>query len=256
VRGDWHRDERVKVTAVLPSEGCFVVAMHAHGAPFVQETGYCDGTSWQGDATHCRILCNAVRTIEACRLRVGLLKACGVDAEDGFAFAKTGGPIRQGGALARRYLSIYDEYPDKTPRDEARAPPTRRHQSPSFAGPWSRLPARTEVTMRYDRTADGHGVDEAEAGDFRETLAAIEAQGRQTLELVRALVALMMPKEGGREAPSLEDLLAQLIMQQREAIEVGQATREDLHGFARALPDAVAEALEGRADGARNGRSC
>ena len=110
--------------------------------------------------------------------------------------------------------------------------------------------------MGYEQTAGSGTADHVGAGDIRETLAAIEAQGRQTLDLVRALVALMMPKEGGREGPSLEDLVAQLIMQQREAIKVGRATREDLHGFARSLPDAVAEAVEGRSSSARNGRSC
>ena len=110
--------------------------------------------------------------------------------------------------------------------------------------------------MGYERTAGVGTADQAEDQGVRGQLDAIEAQGRQTLDLVRALVALMMPKEGGREGPSLEDLVAQLIMQQREAIKVGRATREDLHGFARSLPDAVAEAVEGRSSSARNGRSC
>ncbi len=94
---------------------------------------------------------------------------------------------------------------------------------------------------------------ETETRNVQEALAAIEAQGRQTLALVKALVTLLIPKEGGREGPTLEDLLAQLIAQQREAIQIGRATHGELQRLARTLPDAVAEAVDGRNGATRNG---
>lgn len=105
---------------------------------------------------------------------------------------------------------------------------------------------------RAERVVAG---DEVETGNVQEALAAIEAQGRQTLELVKALVTLLMPKEGGREGPALEDLLAQLIAQQREVIQIGRDTHAELQGFARTLPDAVAEAVEERLSAGRSTRS-
>ena len=50
-------------------------------------------------------------------------------------------------------------------------------------------------------------------GEDRETLAIIRDQTRQTLELVRALIELLLAKEGGREGPTLEELLAVVIAQ-------------------------------------------
>ncbi len=101
--------------------------MRPGGSPYVTETGYYDGTWRQVDATDCRILCNALRTIEAFWLKVRLLKACGVDPEDGFALEKLEEAIRQGGALAQRYLRIYDEYRDKTLPGDGGTPSARRH---------------------------------------------------------------------------------------------------------------------------------
>ena len=67
------------------------------------------------------------RTIEAFWQKVQLLKSCGVDPEDGFALEKFEELIRQGGALAQRYLRIYDDYRDKTPPGDGGTPPVRRH---------------------------------------------------------------------------------------------------------------------------------
>lgn len=50
-----------------------------------------------------------------------------------------------------------------------------------------------------------------EPDDIRETLVAIQEQGRRTQELVRALVGLLQPKEGGRDGPSLEELVAAMV---------------------------------------------
>ena len=82
----------------------------------------------------------------------------------------------------------------------------------------------------------------------REALTRIEEQGRQTLELVKALIGLLMPKEGVREGPSLEDLLSALIMQQREAITIAKANQESLGHLGDTLPLAVAEAVAEQID--------
>jgi hypothetical protein len=75
-------------------------------------------------------------------------------------------------------------------------------------------------------------------------LTEIEEQGRQTLELLRRMLALLLPQEGGREGPSLEQLLAQLIAQQRETISIARATQADLNRMQETLPGAVASAVE------------
>ena len=76
-------------------------------------------------------------------------------------------------------------------------------------------------------------------------LAAIHEQGRQTLELVGTIVSLLMPKEGGREGPTLEELLAKLLSQQQQIITIGKATQADVDRLGKTLPDAVAEVIDG-----------
>ena len=84
------------------------------------------------------------------------------------------------------------------------------------------------------------------AHNTHDLLAAIHEQGRQTLELVGTIVSLLMPKEGGREGPTLEELLAKLLsQQQQQIIMIGKATQADLHRLGKTLPDAVAEAIDG-----------
>jgi hypothetical protein len=77
------------------------------------------------------------------------------------------------------------------------------------------------------------------AHNTHDLLAAIYEQGRQTLELVGTIVSLLMPKEGGREGPTLEELLAKLLSQQQ------QATQADVDRLGKTLPDAVAEVIDG-----------
>ena len=85
--------------------------------------------------------------------------------------------------------------------------------------------------------------DEPEA--THEILAAILEQGRQTLELVKALVSLLAPK-GEQEGPTLEDLLAKIMTQQGQLITIGKMTQADLDRFGKALPEAVVDAIEER----------
>jgi len=62
---------------------------------------------------------------------------------------------------------------------------------------------------------------------------------------VGTIVSLLMPKEGGREGPTLEELLANLLSQQQQIIMIGKATQADVDRLGKALPDAVAEAVDG-----------
>jgi hypothetical protein len=83
------------------------------------------------------------------------------------------------------------------------------------------------------------------AHNNHDLLAAIHEQGRQTLELVGTIVSLLMPKEGGREGPTLEELLAKLLSQQQQIIMIGKATQADVDRLGKTLPDAVAEVIDG-----------
>ncbi len=60
-------------------------------------------------------------------------------------------------------------------------------------------------------------ADGAGEGGRDDDLTVIREQTRESLELLRSLVALMLPK-GEKEGPSLEDLIAALVAQQREMI--------------------------------------
>ena len=96
--------------------------------------------------------------------------------------------------------------------------------------------------MGHDRVT----IPDEDQESTREMLAAIHEQGRQTYELVRALIALLTPAEGGREGPTLEELLAKIMAQQKEIIDIGKQTQTDLDALGAGLPDAVVDALEGR----------
>jgi hypothetical protein len=76
-------------------------------------------------------------------------------------------------------------------------------------------------------------------------LAAILEQGRQTLDLVKALIGLLAPK-ADREGPTLEELLAKIMAQQTQIITLGKMTQTDLNRLGKTLPEAVAEAMDER----------
>jgi hypothetical protein len=86
---------------------------------------------------------------------------------------------------------------------------------------------------------------EDEAGTTHEILTAILDQGRQTLELLKALIGLLTPK-GEREGPTLEELLVKIMAQQSHIITLGAMTQADLDRLGKTLPEAVAEAIEER----------
>ena len=78
-----------------------------------------------------------------------------------------------------------------------------------------------------------------------EILAAILEQGRQTLELVKALVGLLTPK-AERDGPTLEELLAKIMAQQSQLITIGKMTQADVDRLGKSLPEAVVDAMEER----------
>jgi hypothetical protein len=84
-----------------------------------------------------------------------------------------------------------------------------------------------------------------EPGTTHEILAAILDQGRQTLELVKALVGLLTTK-GERDGPTLEELLAKIIAQQTQIITIGKMTQGDLDRLGKTLPEAVVDAMDER----------
>ena len=83
-----------------------------------------------------------------------------------------------------------------------------------------------------DHETKGRFETEAQGPD-RETLVIIRDQTRQTLELVKALVELLLSKEGGREGPTLEDLLAVLIAQQRDIVTVVRHLQTEVMAIAQ-----------------------
>jgi len=63
-----------------------------------------------------------------------------------------------------------------------------------------------------------------EITDLRTQLGEVQEQGRLTLELVRAIIELLLPK-GDRSGPLLDELLAALIVQLRELTTIARATQ-------------------------------
>ena len=85
------------------------------------------------------------------------------------------------------------------------------------------------------------------AGDAIENrLAAIEHDTRESLELLRSLVALLLAKEAGHEGPRLEDVIAALVAQQREMLAALRLLQADVTAIARqVLDDGGQDAVNG-----------
>jgi hypothetical protein len=79
-------------------------------------------------------------------------------------------------------------------------------------------------------------------------LAIIQDQGRLTIELLRSLVTLLLPKEGASEGVPLEDLIAGMVAMQRELLAVARHTDAEVTKIGEALPPVVG-------NGAGNGAS-
>lgn len=107
------------------------------------------------------------------------------------------------------------------------------------------------------RGGDGSGGDGPRPGDEPRgagtgtpaQLDRIEAAVRDTLALVRGLVALLTPGADAPDRPRLDELLAEIVALQREAIRVGRANGEALGRLEARLDgggDATAAATPGR----------
>lgn len=73
-------------------------------------------------------------------------------------------------------------------------------------------------------------------GDPRvDDLAIIREQTRESLELLRSLVRLMLPREGGSEGRQLEELIAALVAQQRDILMGVRRVEADLTALAGRL---------------------
>ena len=81
--------------------------------------------------------------------------------------------------------------------------------------------------------------------DIRETLATIQDQSRQTLELLRTLIGLIVPIVGDREGPPLEDLIATLVAQNRDLLTIARRIHADVHAIGERLPGVVGTEQDG-----------
>lgn len=80
---------------------------------------------------------------------------------------------------------------------------------------------------------DPHGTSSALADPATaEDLTVIREQTRETLELVRNLVGLLLPKDDG-DGPKLEDLIAALIAQQRDILVATRQIQSDIQALLR-----------------------
>lgn len=89
-----------------------------------------------------------------------------------------------------------------------------------------------------------NGAASAREGD---ELTIILDQTRETLELVRSLVAMLLPRESDRDSPKLEDLIAALVAQQRETIIAIKRLQGDVTAIADHVLGDGAEQPDGHA---------
>ena len=91
--------------------------------------------------------------------------------------------------------------------------------------------------------------------DIRETLATIQDQSRQTLELLRTLIGFIVPILGDREGPPLEDLIATLVAQNRDLLTIVRRIQADLRAIADRLPAGVGPEHHGHGESSGAARS-
>jgi hypothetical protein len=100
---------------------------------------------------------------------------------------------------------------------------------------------------------------EPEAGDhedsIRETLATILEQSRQTLDLLRTLIGLILPIVGDREGPPLEDLIATLVAQNRDLLTIARRIQADVRAIGDRLPAGASPAQHGHDESGGAARS-
>ena len=101
----------------------------------------------------------------------------------------------------------------------------------------------------------GKDATDAEAGDhedsIRETLATILEQSRQTLDLLRTLIGLIVPIVGDREGPPLEDLIATLVAQNRDLLTIARRIQADVRAIGDRLSTGASLEQNGHAESSR-----
>ena len=102
----------------------------------------------------------------------------------------------------------------------------------------------------------GRDATEAEASDhdIREILATIQEQSRQTLELLRTLIGLIVPIVGDREGPPLEDLIATLVAQNRDLLTIARRIQADVRAIGDRLRAVVSTEQTGHGGSAEASR--
>ena len=101
---------------------------------------------------------------------------------------------------------------------------------------------------------DATGAEVADQ-DIRETLATIQDQSRQTLELLRTLIRLIVPIVGDREGPPLEDLIATLVAQNRDLLTIVRRIQADVRVIAARPPDGAGPEQHGHGESSGAARS-
>jgi hypothetical protein len=109
-----------------------------------------------------------------------------------------------------------------------------------MAGPWATSSAEAQ-----------RQPNEAAA----DTLGIILDQTRETLELVRSLVALLLQQHGDSDGPKLEDLIAALVAQQRNILVCVHQVQADLTALHHRLEGVVGAAGNGHARGSGASRA-
>jgi hypothetical protein len=95
----------------------------------------------------------------------------------------------------------------------------------------------------------GEYATESEAKDddgVQAMLATIENQTRQTLELLRTLIGVVVPMVSKKDGPSLEELIATLVAQNRDVLTTTRRIAADV----RVLSDLLTSNLDLKANGA------
>ena len=85
------------------------------------------------------------------------------------------------------------------------------------------------------KATPGNGGERADGEDGADDLAIIREQTRESLELLRSLVAMMLPKQADRDGPTLEDLIAALVAQQRDILVSIRRVEAELGGLSDRL---------------------
>jgi hypothetical protein len=91
--------------------------------------------------------------------------------------------------------------------------------------------------------------------DIREILATVQDQGRQTLELLRTLINLIVGIVGDREGPPLEDLIATLVAQNRDLLTIARRIHADVRAISDRLPALITTEQDGHGESAEASRS-